>query len=306
MTQSTAALSAMGHELDLSPDAFGYLRSSIDLLDDPPALRARMEEDGYLFLPGYLDVDQVLDARRVMCEKLDAQGLLDRDHDLMEAICKQAPEQNFMPKLAENNPPLMRLLYSGRMMAFYEELLGSPVLHYDYTWCRAVPYGQATWPHCDSVYMGRGSQRVFTSWTPIGDVSMEDGGLMVMEKSHHIQPLRENYCRTDVDAYCVNRQGEDHQLRKQNPTFGVLTKNPARLRENLGLRWLTSDYRAGDVLILTMFTVHASIDNRGRRIRISTDSRYQPAGEPVDDRWISIEGKPPKLHGQQARRELIC
>ncbi len=129
---------------------------------------------------------------------------------------------------------------------------------------------------------------------------------MVMEKSHQLESLRNHYCRTDVDAVCTNRIREDGQPRKQSPTFGMLTKNPTRMRQSLGLRWLTADYQAGDLLVFSMFTIHTSLDNRGRRIRISTDSRYQPANEPVDDRWISIDGQPPKLHGESARRELIC
>jgi len=41
--------------LDLAPASFGELRRSTDLGDDPIALRQRLAEDGYLYLPGYLD-----------------------------------------------------------------------------------------------------------------------------------------------------------------------------------------------------------------------------------------------------------
>jgi len=35
-----------------------------------------------------------------------------------------------------------------------------------------------------------------------------------------------------------------------------------------------------------MFLVHASLDNRTtNRLRISSDSRYQRASEPIDERW---------------------
>ena len=154
--------------------------------------------------------------------------------------------------------------------------------------------------------MGRGSQRLLTSWTPMGDVSFEDGGLMIMEKSNHLARLGERYGRRDVDTFCTNRRDEDGKPMKQDPNFGMLTKNPVRLRRTLGLRWLTGEYRAGDVLVFTIRTIHTSLDNHGPRIRLSTDSRYQPAHEPADDRWISIEGRPPKLHGEAARREMIC
>ena len=49
----------------MSPDAFGELRDSNDLLDDSPALRERMAEDGYLLLRDYLDLAWVMDARAI-------------------------------------------------------------------------------------------------------------------------------------------------------------------------------------------------------------------------------------------------
>ena len=42
-----------------SPE-LGELRDSRDLLGDVPALRARMQEDGYLLLRGLIDRDKVL------------------------------------------------------------------------------------------------------------------------------------------------------------------------------------------------------------------------------------------------------
>lgn len=47
-------LTSPEQELDLSPEAFGEWESSSHLIDDIEALRARMDESGYLYLPGYL------------------------------------------------------------------------------------------------------------------------------------------------------------------------------------------------------------------------------------------------------------
>ena len=49
---------------------------------------------------------------------------------------------------------------------------------------RAVSPGPATPPHMDVVYMGRGTKNLFTSWTPLGDVPLEMGGLIILENSH--------------------------------------------------------------------------------------------------------------------------
>jgi len=53
-----------------------------------------------------------------------------------------------------------------------------------------------------------------------------------------------------------------------------------------------------------MYTVHASLDNAsGNRIRFSSDSRYQPASLPADERWI---GENPPAHGLAGKRGRIC
>ena len=52
-----------------------------------------------------------------------------------------------------------------------------------------------------------------------------------------------------------------------------------------------------------MFTVHAGLDNRSDRVRLSSDSRYQPASKPADERWI---GPNPIAHGAAGRRGKIC
>jgi ectoine hydroxylase-related dioxygenase (phytanoyl-CoA dioxygenase family) len=192
------------------------------------------------------------------------------------------------------------------MIELYERFLGEPVRHYDFTWVRAISPGTGTAPHCDHVYMGRGTSELYTAWTPLGDVSYELGGLMVLEKSHLHQPLRENYCRKDVDAFCSNRRGDDWEQMGGGGnirTGGWLSPHPAKLRNRLGGRWLTTEYRAGDLLTFSTFLVHASLDNRTDHIRLSSDSRYQRASEPADERWI---GPNPIGHGPQAKRGMIC
>jgi hypothetical protein len=300
-------LSSLGHELDLSPEAFGELRESNDILDDVPALRARMDEDGYVFFRDYLDVDWVMDARREILRRIKEGGGLDPNHPDDEAVTGTGPRKSwFGHNLAVRNLPLEKLLYTGRMIEYYERFLGGPVRHFDYTWFRAVGAGrQGIYPHCDVVYMGRGTWNLFTSWTPIGDVPVELGGLMVLEGSHKKREQLKNYMSRDVDTYCVNRSdaADIESGKKQWIWDGKLALNPVTLRKKLGGRWLTTNFRAGDVLTFTVLTVHASLDNQTNRFRLSSDSRYQLASEPVDERWI---GENPPAHGPNGKRGFIC
>ncbi len=300
-------LTSVGHRLDPSPEAFGELRDSGYLAGDAEALRARMGEDGYLFLRGFFRRDEVLAARAVMVERLAAEGVLQPGTDPMEAIIQPGGASYFRPDLTKNNEPLHRLLYGGQMMGFYGDYFGEAARHYDYTWLRAVGPGGGSRPHCDVVYMGRGTRdRLLTAWVPLGDASQRLGGLMVLEGSHLKHDRLRNYLERDVDTYCTNGRhaAEIEAGAKPWEWDGSLSKDPASLRQKLGGRWLTTDFEAGDLLTFTVHTVHASLDNQsGDRIRFSSDSRYQPASLPVDERWV---GEHPIGHGPAGKRGRIC
>ncbi len=290
----------------MAPDKVGVLRDSSAIAFDPLALRERLETEGYLYLPGLLDRDEVLAARRSATLRLMAAGALVPGSNPMEALAQKGGKGLSMTDLTRDNVELMRVLYDGPMMAFYERLLGESVRHFDFTWFRAVPPGGGTPPHTDAVYMNRGTHDLYTSWTPLGDVSYEEGGLMMLEGSHQHAKLRANYSMKDVDAFCENRVGEGFTRMGGGGNIregGHLSSQPVKLRQALGGRWLTTEFRAGDLLMFSIFTVHASTDNRSNRIRLSSDSRYQRASEPADERWI---GPDPVGHGAGGKRALIC
>lgn len=317
-----AGLTYRGEVMDAGADSLGELRRSDDAVTDMGELHRRMTQDGYLYLPGQLDRDQVLEARAEVLRRLTAQGVVDDEsHPLMEGVVRPGKTVAFAPELARDNPPLMRVLYEGPMMAFYEAFLGGRVRHFDYTWFRAKSpgAGTATQPHYDVVYMGRGTRNLWTSWTPLGDVPFEHGGLLVLEGSHRLEELRRTYGATDVDKYCENdgqasrlvaaARAEGRELTAEErqairwESRGSYSADAIAARRELGGRWLTADYRAGDLLVLSIYTLHASSDNNTNRIRLSADSRYQLASEPVDERWV---GDDPPVHGIRAKRALIC
>jgi len=304
-TASIAQLTAAGVPLDISSETFGYLRSSNDVLGDAEGLRERMREDGYLLLRDILDHDDILAARSYIVNRLAGEGFLDAGYDPMEAIPVANANVAFRPDLAQANSALHKVLYSGAMMELFESYFGEEVLHYDFTWLRATMPGRSVPPHCDIVYMGRGTFDVFTVWTPLGDIAIDGGALMVLEGSHNKRDELAEYLTRDVDTYCSNGPNAA-KIEKGEMNWewdGALDYDPAALRRRLGGRWLSTDYRIGDVLIFTMGTVHGSIDNFSKKIRLSSDSRYQRASEPADERWI---GENPVAHGVAGKRGRIC
>ena len=299
-------LTALKHEVDTRPQAFGELPRSDHLIANVPALRARMQDDGYLFLPGLLDREEVRAARRSIMAMLADEGLLEPGTPPEEGIAARQPPAGALGvrnDLARRSLELQRLLYARRMMAFYRDFLGGDVLHFTYTWLRPRTPGGATAPHYDIVFMGRGTTRLCTAWTPLSDISYEMGGLMVLEGSHRLEPLKRTYGTKDVDTYCTNLPHAPERATGPKMFTGQLSRNPVKLRDRLGGRWLTAEFRMGDVLTFGMYTLHCSLDNQSDRVRLSCDTRYQLASEPADHRWT---GEAPPGHAAAIRHGRIC
>lgn len=315
MNDSSFRVLAHGTELSAKLGTFGELRRSSASSEDSASLRGRFEEDGYLYIPGFFAREDVVDVRRQVLELLAKKGLLDPSRLVGEAVKKADADMGFMGNpwramefmnsIARNCPAMQQLLYSGRIIELFERLFNSSVRHFDFTWVRTMGKGFGTDPHCDIVYMGRGTSSLCTLWTPYTDITYEIGGLMILEDSQRKSQILKNYLSRDVDAYCGNRPEAEKIESGEIPWTwgGVLSDNPSVLPERLGGRWLSAEYRMGDILIFGIKTVHASLDNQTPYFRISTDTRYQPASEPIDERWV---GENPVGHGRGAKRPMIC
>jgi hypothetical protein len=276
---------ALGQEI---PEAMrGLLRESTPFRNDPAALRDRLGEDGYLFLRGALDPDEVRAARREVFQRLEEVGEIEPPAEEGIATGTSRREEligdlgAFWKSVCEG-PALRRVTHSGPMLGLMEAVLGEPVRPFDFLWLRVMAPGRASAFHYDHVYMNRGTDRLYTVWTPLGDVPIEDGPILVMEGSHRWDDLIAQFRGLDVD--------------RDNSRPGHVTMEPVTFAEERGCRLLTADFQAGDLLVMSMFTLHGSLDNRSPvgRIRLSCDTRYQPASEPVDERWV---GENPVGHG---------
>jgi hypothetical protein len=277
------------------------------LLDDPEAMRRQMQENGYVYLPGYLGRDRVAAARRVFIDAMQKAGALVPDRDPMDGVAKPGAAVGFaggrLEKMFENWHAIHDVLYTGPMIAFFERFFEEEVRHYDFTWTRQVNPGPATPLHSDVVYMGRGTHELYTAWTPMGDNSFDLGGLIVLEGSNNHRGLAKSYFKQDVDAFCENKP-DARAWGKSWVTGGWLKGTANQMRRSLGApRWVTGNYKMGDVVLFSVYAVHGGTDNRSDRVRLSTDTRYQRASAPADDRWI---GAAPTGHGAKSRRGLIC
>ncbi len=276
---------AMGNDLMEFPGPdLAELRDSSGLLDQPQALRQRLEDDGYLFIRGLHDRAKVLAARAEMIANLDRLGAIDRQHPLDEARLAPGYRGGLGGAFEGTEATRNQVLRGARVMGFFDRLLGASAMTFDFQWVRAVPPGDGTGAHYDIVYMGRGTPNLFTCWTPYGQVPPELGGLAVCVGSHRLpgwRPVQDTYGRIDVDRDALG---------------GWFSHEPRRLTAAYGGQWATTTFEPGDALIFGMFTMHMSLRNATDRIRLSSDTRYQRHADPVDERWVAKAGGVPPGH----------
>lgn len=265
-------------EMEMNGPYLTELRSSNDIRDDMEALRERMKEDGYILIRGFHDRDKVLKARQQILEKIQSMGKLKADTELEQAIIGEGQKGIMFGGTNTDLPVYLDLVNSPEVMDFFAQFLGGPSRTLDYKWLRAVPPGGFTGAHYDIVYMGRGTKNLYTLWSPIGDTPIEMGTLAILLGSHNLYKVRETYGKMDVDRDNVE---------------GWFSSDPLELVEKFGGRWATTNFEAGDAIFFGMFMMHSSTENSSERYRISCDTRYQLASEPIDERWI---GDKPKAH----------
>ena len=121
------------------------MRESNEIFDDPEALRKRLNEDGFLFLRGFHDRNEVLSVRRDILQIMATTGELDPDAPLMEGVINPAlkTQATVSTKGRENlkTDSLKRLLYGPRPTNFFRKLFAAEPMAYQFQWLRAGGHG---------------------------------------------------------------------------------------------------------------------------------------------------------------------
>ncbi len=264
------------HEYEFPSAELLELRDCNSLLEDRAALLRQFDEDGYLLVRGLHPRKNVMDARRVVYDELAKENQLASGSTLEQALIAPEAKGKFWGgrKGVTHHPAVRNVLEGENVFRLLSTIFGEPCLTFDYKWLRAVGTGDATGAHYDVVYMGRGSTRLMTVWTPLDDVPVELGSLAICVGSHKLpgfDKVRATYGRMDVDR---DRVG------------GWFSDDPKEITGKFGGTWATTNFNAGDAILFGMYTMHASVNNQTNRFRISTDTRFQPAADPVDERWV--------------------
>jgi ectoine hydroxylase-related dioxygenase (phytanoyl-CoA dioxygenase family) len=199
-----------------------------------------VRQRGYWFRRGLLNGEQVSTLAADVTAICDRRGwMVGR-----RGFAWDAPEFAQLQVEAQMLPQFAELREDPRLLNAAARLLGGPARAQQGDVCRVLfPHAPefTTPPHQDQYFFKR-TDEFWAAWIPLGDCSRDQGSLAVVSGSRRwgVLPHHESVC--------------------QLPSGGS--------------RWREFDFRAGDVLFVHSLTVHKSLANRSRQLRISIDCRY--------------------------------
>lgn len=248
----------------------GPFRDSAAQAGDGAALRARLAEDGYLFLPGLLPAAAIGAIRRRLVGMLAEIGWVRRDGaDDLRALADLAafhddtdPEATALVCRQGASVEVQRLQHDPALVDLFARLFDGPVLPLPRILVRNIFPGKeehTTPQHQDYPHV-QGSTRLCTAWIPLGACGGDLGGLRIAAGSHRLGML---------------------------PLEPAMGAGGMSVPGDFSADWVSSPMAPGDVLIFNCLTVHQGVPNRSDAMRLSIDLRYQPLADPVCEDWLT-------------------
>ncbi|KAF2006256.1 hypothetical protein P154DRAFT_517909 [Amniculicola lignicola CBS 123094] len=299
----------------LRPDQVGALKqSSPDLpLDE---LRKRYHEDGYLFLKGLLPREDVLRAREQYFGMLAPSGVLKPGTTPVEGIFDSTKDKADFPGIGAGGSPgngrpgastaekFVDLALEAHYADWYAEDFckhpalkdmiarlsgwGDNTLGVKRSLLRNnTPGNKAIGVHYDQIFLRHGEPTSFTAWVPMGDISLTGGGLIYLEDGHTLgQEVEAEFTKKATECG-LNEEETKNAFNQNMLSTGLLADGPSGYSDAFGRRWLVTEYEAGDVVLHTPYTIHASTINHDpdNIIRVGTDLRFVDGSKPWDTRW---------------------
>ncbi|KAI1854874.1 hypothetical protein JX265_002513 [Neoarthrinium moseri] len=298
----------------LLPEQTGYLRPSSP--DEPlEVLRDRYHNDGYLFLKGLIPRSDVIKAREAYFELLSpsgvlapgtapADGIFDSSRNKLDfpGIGAGSADANGRPSggvfvdlaLKAHTEPFYKDVFckNPALLAFISKFTGwnENTLALTRTLLRNnTPGNKAIGVHYDQIFLRHGEDTSVTAWVPMGDIALDGGGLIYLEKGQTLgEEIERDFYRKATETGLTELEAKD-AFNKNMMSGGLLADGPKDFGEQYKRRWLVTTYEAGDVVLHTPYTIHASTINYDAKniIRLGTDLRFVDSSRPYDMRWTN-------------------
>lgn len=276
----TTTLTSNGSPIPYTPEYFGALRET-----NPAALsdvRANYAADGYVLLRDVVPAEMVWDMRASylgmfgpgMCKNDDT-----RTGHFAGALPEGLPRHGIAGHPAHAfvrgdmfrtfaGLPVFKEIAETILEGEVEQIRRTPLRHF-------IPGRKAaSRAHLDKTYIDGVAADLVTIWVPLGDCPVEAGALLYLDGSHKDEGLEAEMRQHDAPT------DRTHDTRP-------ITHDLKWLSDRTNRRWLTTDFRAGDIVIHSPSIVHASTDTQVDMMRVSTDIRFQRKGAASDPRWYA-------------------
>lgn len=208
--------------------------------------------------------------------KIDPSNLApNQENHLAKYTTLNSPEMMSRQDWIRENNPVKNVLEHENIRQLMQNLLENDnetgvATCLDFKWLRAVGSGLYTGLHADIFYVGHISTKMLTCWIPLIDISLQQGALVVAPGSHKgedwkgVQDLYKDLKPASGDGTKSGWLTEDPNtiipIVKQQDTNEPLFKS--------------TDYQAGDVVILDLRTIHITATNQTDSWRLSCDTRW--------------------------------
>jgi ectoine hydroxylase-related dioxygenase (phytanoyl-CoA dioxygenase family) len=285
-------LMSNGFQLSHEPHRLGWLEPT-DPSQPMGALQEQYKAQGYLWLKGILDRDEVLSIRRRFFEAFADSGFLAPGSNPVDGIFSgkelSSEVMHHIWAEAARLPEYVAFCTSARIWQFYEEFLDGEIYLHKRKLVRFTVPGDpiCTGGHYDLIYLRAGTDQICTSWIPFGDTPVAMGGLTYLEGSDALgRKMEAEFTARNADLPPEERISA---YNKNMASGGWINKDLPALADLINGRWLIADYEAGDMVIHSPYVIHASTVNTDAegRMRLSTDVRYQLKSDKIDQRWVN-------------------
>ncbi|KUJ06672.1 phytanoyl-CoA hydroxylase [Mollisia scopiformis] len=280
-------------------------------------LRTRYTTDGYLFLKNLIPRPDVLKAREQYFTYLSPTGVLSPSTSPVEGIYDITKPISQYPGIGagatganghpgEHAAEFVDLALKAHAEPWYTDFCQHPALldfvkrftgweedtvAFRRTLLRNnIPGTKAIGVHYDQIFLRYGEDTSVTAWVPMGDISLLGGGLIYLEDGVALGKSFEEDFSMKAKASGLTDEEAKSAFNQNMMNTGLLDDGPARFGRTHDRRWLVSEYEAGDVVLHSPYTIHASTVNHDpdHVIRLATDLRFVDSSKPWDTRWSKL------------------
>lgn len=257
-----------GYTLDMTPERLDWLEPT-DAGLPLEQLKAKYRQNGYLWLKGFFDRNVILDFRRHFFDTMFSGA-----KTFVEIVSSQEYED---------------FCTMPRLWNFYQEFLEGQLYLHKRKLIRFDLPGEThcTGGHYDLIYLRAGTDKLCTSWIPLGDTPVEMGGVIYLEHSDAVgRQMEAEFRAKNANLPSEERISAFNRNMREN---GWISTNLVEMADRFNSRWLIADYEAGDMVIHSPYMIHAATLNHDRlnRTRLSTDIRFQRVDDDIDQRWAN-------------------